>query len=274
MLKTRIGKILAVCIFLSAETAWTNHPVLVEGNCLFPPFGVSNASVVPSSGVCGDYDGDGRIGVAEDEDGDRVFGTITAALGAAGGMGANQNGSVIIITSGNFAETPTITAANGNVTLEAAPGVFANIEAVFQGDPGNGPRQATAGIIIDAPSTRQVLIRNIASRNWTDGIRVQGASRVTLSNVRMDGNRDFGIRVQGSARVAIDKSEITASGFRFGGVTTASPGHGISFEDTSTGSITRTLITGSAGTGINKSSSGALTVTDVVLFDNKVDRTP
>jgi len=272
MMRTRISKILAVCIFLAAETAWTNHPVMVEGNCMVPPFGVSSSAVVPTGGVCGDYDGDGRIGLAEDEDGDRVFGTIGAALAAAG---ANQNGSVLIVSSGTFAETVTITAANGNVTLEAAPGVLANIDAVFQGDNGNATRQAAPGIIVDAPATRQVLIRNIASRNWTDGIRVQGTSRVTLSGVRIEGNRDFGIRVLGSARVAIDKSEVTASGFRFGGVTTAAPGTGISFEDTSTGSISRTLITGSAATGINKSSSGTLNVSsDVVLFDNKVDRAP
>ena len=32
--------------------------------------------------ACGDFDGDGRIGTAEDTDGgDRIFGTINAALG-------------------------------------------------------------------------------------------------------------------------------------------------------------------------------------------------
>jgi len=40
----------------------------------------------------------------------------------------------MIVSTGTFAEQVTITAANGNVTLEAAPGVEANVDAVLQGD--------------------------------------------------------------------------------------------------------------------------------------------
>jgi hypothetical protein len=269
---TRTSKILMIGMLLGAISAWANHPVFVEGNCLFPPYGVSNGGVVPSSGACGDYDGDGRIGQAEDEDGDRVFGTLGAAIAAAGGLGANQNGDVIIVTSGVFAETITITAANGNFTLEAAPGVYANIDAVFQGDPGNGARQAAPGIIVDAPSNRVVLIRNITSRNWTDGILVKGTSRVMLSQVHSDNNRDNGVHVQDSARVTIDNSEITGSGFRSGGVATPSPGNGILFEGTSRGSVSRTLVAGSAATGIKKTSTGTVTLTDVILSDNATDQ--
>lgn len=128
-----------------------NHPVLVEGEL--------------------DFDGDGLVGLAEDADNDtdRVFGTINAALGAANG-GANQNGRVIIVTSGRFREIVFITAANGNVTLEAAPGVEANIDAVVAGArasqfPGTTPTQSSPGIVVDAASNRSVIIRNIVSRN-------------------------------------------------------------------------------------------------------------
>ena len=102
--------LLAIGVLAFANTVEANHPVFVEGNCLNPPAG--NPALVPA-GTCGDYDGDGLIGTAEDTDGDRVFGTITAALGA--GTGANQNGRVVIVTSGTFAEVVNITGANGNV---------------------------------------------------------------------------------------------------------------------------------------------------------------
>ena len=267
-MNTRIGKLIAFGFLLAAATAWANHPVFVEGNCMVPPFGFHNSSVVPVGGTCGDFDGDGRIGTAEDDDGDRVFGTIGAALAAAG---ANQNGEVLIVTNGTFAEVVTITAANGNVTLQAAPGVEANIDAVYQGDPGNGSRQGQAGIIVSAPATRYVIIRNITSRNWTDGIRVD-SGRVALINVRSDNNRDNGVRITGSSRITIDSSQIVASGFRSGGVATANPGHGISFEGTSSGSVSRTAVIGSVGTGVNSSSTGTVTLTSVILSDNGTDK--
>jgi hypothetical protein len=265
---TRTGKLIAFGFLLAGVTAWANHPVFVEGNCMVPPFGFSNTGVVPLGGTCGDFDGDGRIGLSEDEDGDRVFGTIGAALAAAG---ANQNGEVLIVTNGTFAEVVTITAANGNVTLQAAPGISANIDAVYQGDPGSASRQGQPGIIVNAPTTRYVLIRNITSRNWTDGIRVDGG-RVAIMDVHIDNNRDIGIHVTGSSKVSIGNSEIIATGFRSGGTATATPGHGISFEDTSSGSISRTDVIGSAATGVNKTSTGTVVLTDVNLSDNKTDK--
>jgi hypothetical protein len=60
--------------------AWANHAVLVEGEL--------------------DFDGDMMVGLAEDNDGDVVFGTITRALGAAPALG--QNGTAFIVTSGRF----------------------------------------------------------------------------------------------------------------------------------------------------------------------------
>src|SRR5918993_3800996 len=103
--------LLAATLFVGAAIwgapdASANHPVLVEGNCDSPVPGTTIVTV----GTCGDFDGDGRIGTAEDTDGaDRIFGTLNAALGpgtgAAAGTGANHNGRITIVTSGRFAET-------------------------------------------------------------------------------------------------------------------------------------------------------------------------
>lgn len=205
---------------LGTTNVSANHPVLVEGNCNNPPAG-SSLPAGSAVGTCGDYDGDGRIGTAEDTDGpDRVFGTINAALGngtgAAAGTGANQNGRIIIVTSGTFAEVVTITGANGNVQLEAAPGVEANIDAVLQGDVAgaNAGRQNADGIIVNSPHNRYVQIRNITSRNWRSGILVMGSSRVVIESCRLDNNVDYGIEVTDSARVTVAKSEIHGTGFR------------------------------------------------------------
>ena len=259
---------LAAAALCCATTAWANHPVLVEGNCNNPPAG-NPASVTP--GTCGDYDGDGLIGTAEDEDGDRVFGTINGA-NAATATGANNNGTITIVTSGTFAEQVTLT---GNITLQAAPGVDANIDAVLQGDPGSGARQGGAGIIVDAPSNRRVVIRNITSRNWTAGIRVIGDSRVSIERCRMEHNVNYGIRVQGNAAVQIDKTEVLATGFRlnsdgvdFPMTSTPAPGVGIEFEGNSRGSVFRTTVNGSFAAGLRDTSSGNVKKMAVYLFDN------
>src|SRR5918997_4471942 len=93
--------LVAASAHVSSVDVSANHPVYVEGNCDSP---VPGTTIVGIGGVCGDYDGDGRIGTAEDTDGaDRIFGTLRAALGpgtgAAAGTGANQNGLVMIVTS-------------------------------------------------------------------------------------------------------------------------------------------------------------------------------
>ena len=63
---------LVAAILLFAAPVWANHAVLVEGEA--------------------DFDGDGVVGLAEDTDGDRVFGTIAAALADLG-----QNGKAIFV---------------------------------------------------------------------------------------------------------------------------------------------------------------------------------
>lgn len=232
------------------EYVSANHPVLVEGNCLGD--GTAQRTLVPA-GTCGDYDGDGRIGTAEDTDApfDRVFGTINAANSA---TGINNNGTITIVASGTFPEVVTIT---GNVTLQAAPGVTANIDAVVQGEPGSVARQGQPGIIVNAPANRYVVIRNIQSKNWTSGIQINGDSRVAIQNSKFENNVNYGIEVTGNARVAISNSEVFASGFRqsgvgdFPGVAAPNPGKGIEFDDNSSGSIFATTVSGSFAAGIS-----------------------
>lgn len=250
----RLAGTLLLTAFVWPGAVVANHPVLVEGEQ--------------------DFDGDGRLGVDEDldSDTDQVFGTIGAALDAAN-RAANQNGHVIIVTSGRFLETVTITAANGDVTLQAAPGVQAEIEAVRAGDPGSADRQAAPGIIVDAPADRRVTIRNIVSRNWTIGILIDGHSHVLIEDCRVEHNRDYNVQVAGSARVAIVGSSITAAGFRNGANldNTPDPGVGISFEDQSRGVVADTTVSGSFGAGVaNLTGRGSRVQIedDVVLFDN------
>jgi parallel beta-helix repeat protein len=255
-----------------------NHPVFVEGNCLNPPAG---NSTVPMPGTCGDYDGDGRIGVEEDNDGDRVFGTLNAALTTNIATGANQNGRVVIVTSGVFAEVVNITAANGNVTLEAAPGVEADVDAVLQGDPNNGARQNAPGIIVNAPKDRFVTIRNIVSRNWTEGIRVSGDSSVLIDNCRIENNTNFGIRIQDNAKVKINNTTVAATGYRvsaagdFPHVNRPNPGNGIDFGGNSSGLVCQSCVTGSFAAGISGKTkrnsnhySATVELEDVCLFNN------
>lgn len=236
-------------VILGTTSVFANHPVFVEGNCNNPPAG--NPAPV-TAGNCGDYDGDGRIGTAEDTDGDRVFGTINAANGAAG---INNNGTITIVTSGTFPETVMIT---GNVTLQAAPGVDANLDAVLQGDPGTTARQSQPGIIVDSPFNRYVVIRNILSKNWTSGIQINGNSRVAIESCRFENNINYGIEVTDSAKVTIAKSEVHATGFRLNPVTgdfpfniSPNPGKGIEFDDNSSGTVFFTTVSGSFDAGIS-----------------------
>src|SRR5688500_796438 len=201
--------------FIGSNPVSANHPVLVEGNCDSPVPGTT----IVDLGNCGDFDGDGRIGTAEDTDGaDRIFGTLRAALGpgtgAAAGTGANGNGTIRIVTSGRFAEKLFIgqagyiagegAASPGHVTIEAAPGVSADINAVLQGDPagGNNTRMTEIGIHVLYPgNAHRVILRNLTIRNWGTGIHLDENSRVTLDNCRLENNLDYGLRLVKGARV-------------------------------------------------------------------------
>lgn len=257
----RFGRIhlltlLAVCAVAVALTFGTsasaNHPVYVEGNC--NPY---QYFVTPNT--CGDYDGDGRVGAAEDGDNgtDRIFGTISGALGnipfgndsngnSITGSSAGQNGRVVIVTSGRFNETVTIGFNSGlypnpgNVELEAAPGVSASLEAVVQGDPdpaANTARQSRVGITVNSPSTRIITLRNLTIRNYMEGIRLEGDSRVNIENCNIDNNRNVGIRALANSRLTINNTNVVGTGFRLGNAVdnTPFPGDGIRFEGNSRG---------------------------------------
>ncbi|MFN2390843.1 MAG: right-handed parallel beta-helix repeat-containing protein [Pyrinomonadaceae bacterium] len=256
-------------VAVGAISMLANHPVLVEGNCNVPPAGSSS---VITPGTCGDYDGDGKIGTAEDTDGDQVFGTISGANSA---TGVNNNGTITIVTSGTFPEQIIL---RGNVTLQAAPGVDANIDAVLQGDPGSTARQGQTGILVNAQANRYVVIRNITIRNWASGIQVVSSSRVAIENCILEHNVNYGIVVRDSASVKIDQSEVIATGFRldpatgdFPSANNPNPGIGISFEAQSRGAVFRTEVSGSLTVGISDRSIRSVKVDDVYLFDNTVD---
>ena len=251
-----VGTSVWTATFVSA-----NHPVLVEGEA--------------------DFDGDGRIGTAEDTDGDdRIFGTITAALGAANG-GANQNGRVTIVTSGRFHEQLIISNANGNTTIEAAPGVEATIDAVGPGTRAmqfagstNAVRQGQPGIIINSPNNRYVTLRNLVVRNWLEGILVLNQTRVTLDNVRLEGNVNYGIHVTGDSKALITHSQVSSTGLRVGATgdfpnaQTPTPGSGIVFENSTRGLVTDTTVSGNFSYGIAAFNSAYVEVRDISAFDN------
>ena len=257
----------AAFVILGAVNAFANHPVFVEGNCLGD--GAAARTLVPP-GTCGDYDGDGRIGTAEDTDMpfDRVFGTINAALGSAG---INQNGMITIVASGIFPETVTLL---GNVTLQGASGVEAIIDAVLQGEAGSGGRQNAPGIVVNSTTNNAVILRNITSRNWTSGIRIMGNSRVSIDNCRIENNVNYGIEILDNARVTISKTKVRATGFRIGATggfpfaNAPNPGIGIEFDDASSGSIYQTSVSSSFSTGISDVSTGSVCAFLVNVFDN------
>lgn len=246
-----------------------NHSVLVEGEF--------------------DFDGDGLVGADEDFDtpNDFIFGTIGGALGgpsqampAPGNLA--QNGKAIIVTSGRFVEVVNI---SGQVTLEAAPGVEAVVEAFLAPAdprindfptnmmcmPGDAScLQGAPGIVINAPANRFVVVRNITTRNWTDGVRISGASRVLLDGVRAEHNINHGIDVQDTAFVSIYRSSVSSSGFRVNPNTgdfpsamfVPTPGRGIRFRGQSRGDITDSS---SVGNFAQQISNEALSIRSVQI---------
>jgi hypothetical protein len=279
---TMIGAFLFMSLLVASNVS-ANHPVLVEGNCDSPVPGTT----LVAPGTCGDFDGDGRIGTAEDTDGaDRIFGTLRAALGpgtgAAAGTGANHNGTITIVASGRFAESlfigdggiiPGEGVANpGNVTIEAAPGVTAALDAVLQGDPlgGNTTRQNGDGIDIYYLTTgKKVVLRNLTIRNFSWGVYATLNSSVTIDNCRFEHNLNYGIQAVSSAKVFVIGSRFAGTGFRIGGPSAvASPGHAISYEGFSSGEVAQTQITGSAGRALSNTSTGSVTYYELFLGDN------
>lgn len=247
----------AALMLAAAPALWANHPVVLEGNCNVPPAGNSAAA----AGVCGDWDGDGVIGVEEDADGDRVFGTFAGANGV---DGANNNGTITIVTSGVFAEPMTLT---GNITVQAAPGVEANFDAVLQGDADSGARMGMSGVTINAASTRYVVLRNLTIRNWTTGIQVSGDSKALIENCKIEHNTNYGIWASDNSSVLVESSAVIATGRRVSPATgdfpsgmAPMPGNGIEFSDMATGAVVNSTVTGSVGNGITTASGKGFTV--------------
>lgn len=287
--------ILIVAAMVGGMAQWSsvnvsaNHPVLVEGNCDSPVPGTT----LVGPGTCGDFDGDGRIGTAEDTDGaDRIFGTINAALGpgtgAAAGTGANHNGTITIVASGRFAESIYIgqqllgpgspgVASPGNVTLEAAPGVNAQINAVLQGDPSglNGARQSSYGVAVSYTTNaanRMVTLRNLTIRNYDIGVWASNDARLVIDNCVIEGNLNYGVRVSNTARVVIVDSKIVSTGFRIGvGVPTVpTVGNGLTVDNTARARISNSVFAQNAVTGIaNNTGNGAnVQIYKVVTYFN------
>jgi len=245
--------LVVLCMAATSGSAFANHPVLVEGES--------------------DFDGDGLIGIDEDMDGDRIYGTLALALAADFGA-INNNGKITIVTSGSFPESLEISGVNGNVTLEAAPGIEASIDAVKAGLAGNVERQASPGIVIDAGGNRRIVLRNLVVRNWSAGIIVQGNSHVVVDNCRVEHNLNYGIRATGGAvRAAITNTQVTGTGFRVGAagnspdVDVPNPGIGILFEGGAKGAVNNSSAIGNFAAGFKKRGA-SVQRKNLVLFDN------
>src|ERR1051325_6076839 len=282
--------LVGTALLVGSSKVEANHPVLVEGNCDSP---VPGTTLVTVAGTCGDYDGDGRIGTAEDTDGaDRIFGTLNAALGpgtgAAAGTGANFNGKIIIVSSGRFAERLYIgqagliqgetggTANPSNVEIEAAPGVEADIDAILQGDPagGNVTRTGQIGIFVVYPAgvTGLVSLRNLQIRNWSEGIAAALSSRVHIDNCRIENNLNYGIHAIDSSQISITNTQVTATGRRTGvAASTTTAGDGLRVQDTAKARVSDSTFSHNTGNGIINSGTGSVNLFKVGAFFNGVD---
>jgi hypothetical protein len=281
--------LVSAALLVGSSKVEANHPVLVEGNCDSPVPGTT----LVAPGTCGDFDGDGRIGTAEDTDGaDRIFGTLNAALGpgtgAAAGTGANFNGKIIIVSSGRFAERLYIgqagliqgetggTANPSNVEIEAAPGVEADIDAILQGDPagGNVTRTGQIGIFVVYPAgvTGLVSLRNLQIRNFSEGIAAALSSRVHIDHCRIENNLNYGVHAIDSAQISITNSQITATGRRTGvGTSTTTAGDGLRVQDAAKARVSDSTFSHNTGNGIINSGTGSVNLFKVGSFFNGVD---
>jgi hypothetical protein len=251
---------------VSAQTPIT---VLVEGNTCGEVAPSEDAFLFSSSSA--DFDGDGDTGTAEDTDGDTVYGTIQAALEA-----IDHNGKVVIVTSGCFYENvyigqqfgtiaPIGAVTPGNVTLEAAPGVGAVIDAFAPAtDPasaGNNTRSQGTGVNVNYTTngaSRVVTIRNVQIRNFAIGIAVDNTARANVDRVRIENNVFYGIRYSNSTRGTVSYSHVSATGFRFSNAPAPPPppaqaafiGSGIFANQTSQVHIVDTVSTQNANYGV------------------------
>jgi len=260
-----------------AALAQAGRTVFVEGNCnditpavpvTAPPQG-SRGNPRTAAGSCGDYDGDGTIGTAEDGDGDNVYGTINGALTGLGGA----NGRVLIVKSGTYSEQIAGSLTNGHVQIEAAEGVEANIDAVQPGDPNVNntvTREQGIGLLLSGQPGTSFTLRNLTVRYWLIGMRVSGSVRLVVQKCRFDKNLNYGIEMLTSSRITMNDSQITHTGRRLGTVNPAPAADtaGIRFADTTGGFINNTVIADSVGAGVRNNSTLNVVLFQIVLADN------
>jgi hypothetical protein len=156
------------------------------------------------------------------------------------------------------------------VTIQAAPGVVAEIDAVLQGDPagGNTARQNQTGIVIyyfpnSGVSDRTVTLRNLVIRNFTQGIGTFGDNTILIENCRIENNIKAGINVTGSHKMVIARSVISGNGRRIGaGVsTTPNPGDGLIVAEGASAKIFDTVFSNNVAAGIRNTTGVASRVT-------------
>lgn len=244
---------LGLGMMLLPTGAQAQHTVFVEGN------NASNGgpgATLTAPGTAGDYDGDTRVGVAEDTDGDTIFGTLGAALAAAGG-GVDGNGRVVIVTSGRFYEQLNLNAVKGMLTIEGASGVDVTIDAYLPGDSGNAARLAGVGITVDVPTNdRAIILRNLTVRNFAVGLRLRTRAHVVVENCRFESNLNAHILVQDNSDLTLNNSHLISAGQRYTPTrTTPAPGDGVAFSGNSRGSISRSTIAYSDGAGVRNTSA-------------------
>lgn len=255
---------LAVLVLANAPAALAQpgRTVFVEGNC--------NDGAIAGSGRsqpnCGDYDNDGRIGAAEDTDGDNVYGTINGALTGLGG----GNGRVLIVKSGTYSEQIAVSLTNGHVQIEAAEGVEANIDAVRPGDPtATTTNEQGIGLLLSGAPGTSITLRNLTIRYWLIGMRVSGSVRMVVQKCRFDKNLNYGIHMTTLSRITMNDSQVTHTGRRLGTVNpTPSPGNGIQFDDQSGGFLNDSVVADSVGIGVYQNSDFNVVLCHMVLADN------
>lgn len=217
----------------------------VEGNCVA-------AQTVAAPNTCGDYDGDGRLGAAEDADGDAIYGTLSAAL-VAKGTNPRRNVTVTVVTSGTFAEAVTITDAYGNVTLQAAHGIAVSLDAQPQSDMDDSALRSQNGVTVN--SARFVTIRNLTFRNWSSGVTARGNAEIVIENCRFENNATSGVYAEGDAKILLTHSAVLATGVRIfdqesNPPVLPAPAFGVYFNGRASGLVFSTTISGTSGAGI------------------------
>ena len=184
-----------------------------------------------------DSDGDGRVGAAEDADGDAVYGSFGAAWQA---LLARGGGEISITRSGDYpvaALAPVPVGFAGIVTISAASGVSATLSGA-------------GGIGLDVGA--RVVVRGVKLRGFATGVAVRGGGSLLLDNSVIDGCSDFGVHVAEGGTALIRDCSILSTGV---GALRPAASIGVCFERASSGQLRRTAIWEGQGAGLVKRST-------------------